>query len=167
MRKFFCAIAVVVVLFTSVLTLYRNGSWKDQLTMAVDMVAKSPLKARTHTGLGMSLGLRGEADAALREYEIAMRLEPTYTSSYAPAAVIYGQRGELLRSIAIFTWLIELDPTDHKAHTGLGAALMLSGALKEAEREFELALESNPYYERARDNLSIVRSMMRERATIL
>ena len=167
MRKVFCAIAVAVVLCISVLTLYRNGYWENDFTMAIDMVAKSPSKARTHTGVGIVLGLRGETDAALREYEIAMRLEPTFTPPYAPAAVIYGQRGDLLRAVEIFMWLIEFDPTDHKAHTGLGAALMLSGALKEAEAEFELALKFNPYYERARDNLSIVRSMMRDGSAVL
>lgn len=81
MNKVCCAIAVVIVLFTSVLSLYRNVYWKDTLTMGIDMVTKSPSKARTYANRGISLELHGGTDAALREYDTAMRLEPTFTTS--------------------------------------------------------------------------------------
>jgi protein O-mannosyl-transferase len=52
----------------------RNAAWETRLSMARDAAAKSPRKARVHANLGHALGERGDQEAAVREYRLALAL---------------------------------------------------------------------------------------------
>ena len=66
-----------------VATARRNVLWTDPYLLWSDAVAKSPRKARPQTHLGYALYLRGDFDAAIDRFRIAIALDPEATD--APA----------------------------------------------------------------------------------
>ena len=63
-------------------TIRRNVLWSDPVLLWSDAVAKSPRKARAQNNLGYALYLRGDFDAAIECFRIAIALDPT--TPYAP-----------------------------------------------------------------------------------
>jgi tetratricopeptide (TPR) repeat protein len=65
---------VVGVLASS--TMRRNVLWSDPVLLWSDAVAKSPRKARAQNNLGYALYLRGDYDAAIERFRLALALDP-------------------------------------------------------------------------------------------
>jgi len=63
-------------------TIRRNVLWSDPVLLWSDAVAKSPRKARAQNNLGYSLYLRGDYDAAIDRFRLALALDPEVP--YAP-----------------------------------------------------------------------------------
>jgi protein O-mannosyl-transferase len=57
-------------------TLGRNAVYADPVVFWSDGVAKSPRKARPHTNLGFAWFMAGDMDQAIRQYRIALALDP-------------------------------------------------------------------------------------------
>ena len=55
-------------------TYCRVGLWRSKLALWSDCVAKSPLKARVHLGLGNALGKDGNIERAIAEFRYALDL---------------------------------------------------------------------------------------------
>jgi len=154
---FFAAVGIIF----SIVTFQKNVLWGSEKGLWLDILQKSPSKARPHTNLGMAYDLDGNIAKAEDEYNKAIQLEPDYLAAYAPLAVMYGKRGDVDRAIEMFLWLIPRLPNrDPKAHTGLGVAYMIKGLLKDAEREFQEALKIDPNYEIAHYNLAEIYGQM-------
>jgi tetratricopeptide (TPR) repeat protein len=64
-------------------TILRNQTWRDEVRLYEDVVAKSPYKARGHTGLAWALYKRGEYEAAIQSIKQALVLLPDKRSEFA------------------------------------------------------------------------------------
>lgn len=73
-----CVLVGVALMLTTVI---RNRVYSNQVTFWSDAVRKSPIKARTHNNLGYALYEAGELDAALREFRVALSLDPESSSA--------------------------------------------------------------------------------------
>lgn len=62
----------------SMTTVSRNTVWENDLTLWKDAVDKTPLSSRAHNGLADVYAARGLVEHALREYQIAVELNPDY-----------------------------------------------------------------------------------------
>lgn len=71
------ALAIAVILGVS--TARRNLLYGSEAALWQDSVAKAPQNARAHHNLGYSYELAGELQPAVREYRIAIALEPDNT----------------------------------------------------------------------------------------
>jgi protein O-mannosyl-transferase len=67
--------AAVVVLLAGA-TVDRNRAYRDAVTFWRDTAGKSPQKSRPHTNLGYALRQAGDLDGAIREYRVALSLDP-------------------------------------------------------------------------------------------
>ncbi|MBI5075689.1 MAG: tetratricopeptide repeat protein [Nitrospirae bacterium] len=89
-RSFFNrqTIPVIVSLFAitgmyfGILTVQRNQAWKSDFILWSDTVEKSPDSDVAHNNLGVAYEHKGLFDDALREYETAISLNPTYMEAY-------------------------------------------------------------------------------------
>jgi len=57
-------------------TVSRNALYADPVAFWSDAAAKSPRKARPHTNLGHALSVAGDFDGAIREFRLALALDP-------------------------------------------------------------------------------------------
>jgi tetratricopeptide (TPR) repeat protein len=106
-------------------------------------LALQPNDANTHYNLGVSYGETEDYISAIREYREAKRLDPTRLDVRQnlgsalmhtdPAAAITEMRE-----------LVALAPDYPVCHRCLGSALYSVGRLQEAEKEFRIAISSDP-----------------------
>ena len=160
----------------AVLTLTRNATYRSDVALWNDTIAKQPRNARAHVQLADALATSGRPEAALPYYRKAIELET--------AAVHPGDRTLLTEmfinlgnallalgrpddAIASYRRAIEHDALAKTAHYNLGSVLMESGHCDEAAAELETAIRLDPNYASAHTNLGSVRLQQRRPADAL
>jgi hypothetical protein len=151
-------------------TVQRIGVWQNSYTLWDDTVKKSPNVALVHDAFGEALMERGAVDDAIRQFQVALRLEPESTArnlgpvarnaianTYNNLGAAYGRKGMTDDAIPLFATAIRLNPGFGKAYFNLGNAFMQKGAVAQALQCFETAFRLNP------DNPSIDANLRRTR----
>lgn len=87
------------------------------------------------------------------------RKEPKKGSVREALGRAYYNWGRFERSEAEFRAAIEIDPTNHYAHFGLGLSLLKRGELKMASRHLKLAVAMSPEDEDYRRALKILEKL--------
>jgi tetratricopeptide (TPR) repeat protein len=99
--------------------------------------------ARTLLGY-VELEIRGDTDAAIREYAKVIELKPDSAEAYSNLAVAQKKKGELEQAIASLNKALQLKPDFAGAITTRGAIFAEQYKWSEARRDFEQALKLNP-----------------------
>ncbi len=73
---------IIVAIYFGVLTVQRNHTWKNDYNLWSDTVEKSPDSDVAHNNLGVAYEHAGLLNDALREYEMAISLNPSYMDAY-------------------------------------------------------------------------------------
>jgi lipoprotein NlpI len=82
----------------------------------------------------------GQVDAALRDYEQALSLDPKLAYVYNDRSVIWMDRGDHARAMMDIDHALRLDPRYSNAHMNRGSALLGQGKKIEAMAEFDRAV---------------------------
>jgi tetratricopeptide (TPR) repeat protein len=138
------------------LTRQQIGYWKDGETLFRHALAVTENNAVAHDALGVALDNKGQIDEAIRHFQEAVRLKPTYTGAHYNLGVAFFQRGRTDEAIRQFQEALRLEPDHAQAHNNLGAALGRKGQTDEAIREFQEALRLQPDDAEALRNLNIL-----------
>jgi tetratricopeptide (TPR) repeat protein len=110
-----------------------------------------------HYNLGLAFRQKALYDEALREFRLATeRGEDTYLVQQAQAEMLL-LRGEGSEAQPLYRGLIEQESGSPKLWNELGVAEHQTGALEQAELAYERALEIDPTYALAWNNLGVVR----------
>jgi tetratricopeptide (TPR) repeat protein len=86
----------VTVLAFSVRTVVRNRDWRDTLSLYSAAVRAVPNDAKMHANLAGEYFSRGQLEAAAKEYQIALRINPESPDTMAFYAALEFQRGNYL-----------------------------------------------------------------------
>ena len=135
------SIIVFIIIFNSLSTFQRNKIWKEGVTLWPDVVKKSPQKARPRNYLGIAYKAKGNLKAAVKEFKMALKLDPMYTNAYVNLGVSYFDLGKVDKSIIAFKHAIRFAPNHADAHYNLGIAYGEKGMIKEAFSEMRKAKE--------------------------
>jgi len=103
----------------------------------------SHVEARTLLGY-VELEVRGDADAAVREYRKVIELKAGSAEAYGNLAVALKKRGDLDEAMASLNQALELKPGFAAAFTTRGGVHAEQGRWTEARRDFQQALKLNP-----------------------
>jgi protein O-mannosyl-transferase len=87
---------------------------------------------------------RVDLESALRSFEEATRIDPTYAGAHVNAAITCRELGRRDEAIRHFRQAIELEPGRQEHHTDLAQVLELDNRLIEAKSQYEAALSLNP-----------------------
>jgi tetratricopeptide (TPR) repeat protein len=138
--------AVIVVLVWAILTIQRNGDYRDLVTLTRTTVDARPDNSRAWIAHGSALVEKGDDESALGAYEMAVRTGPR--SPYA-----YLARGGMLAHLhrydlaeADFKAAGQLDSSMPEPHLELGKLYLVENQLPVAEAEFRRAIELYPYW---------------------
>jgi tetratricopeptide (TPR) repeat protein len=121
------------------------------------------IEARTLLGY-VELEVRGDADAAIKEYTRVIELRPDLPEAYSNLAVAQKKKGELNQAIASLNQALERKPGFAAALTTRGGILAEQNKWTEARRDFEAALKHNPAYDGALYGLAEARRADRDYA---
>ncbi len=96
---------------------------------------------------GIDLSIKGDYDAAIKEFKRAIGLSPSSTNSakaHEYMANAYLKQNKTKESIATYRQAIRFFPTDDAAHLQLGTLLFSKERYKEALEEYKMAVRLNP-----------------------
>jgi hypothetical protein len=148
------ALLAGIVALYGLATLSRAMVWSDNLTLFRDTAAKSPDHYASQTSLANALYERGEIDAAIERYRIALALRP-HENTRTNLGIAYLRKGWTDAAIAELTTAVATLPGDPKAHTALGFAYEGKGRLAAAAAEYEAAVSIDPEAAVAHNHLGV------------
>ena len=116
-----------------------------------------PKDASLRQQLGELLRDLGDVEAALARLHEAVRVDPANAAAWNALGMTLGGQGRLQEAEEAFRTAIARDATDHRYFFNLGLALGRQGRSAEGRPYFEKALELNPGFTPAREELRKVR----------
>jgi mono/diheme cytochrome c family protein len=124
-----------------------------QESMARHNVAKNPADFEAHYNLGAMLQARGEVDAALKEYQLALQIRPedaTANNAMAGASLASGHTEQAVKYLEV---ALLSRPNYFDAHYNLGTALAMQNDFAGAVAQFGAAVQLNAMDANAQANL--------------
>jgi Tfp pilus assembly protein PilF len=118
--------------------------------------------AEAHTFLGWAYSFQGRVDEAIKECEIAIRIDPDFGNPYNDIGVYLIEKGEYDEAIS---WLQKAmvakryEPR-HYPHMNMGRVLAKKGQFLAAVQELKRALAMEPNYAPARIELHKLLGML-------
>lgn len=156
--------AACLVLIYAAMTVPRLGVWRDSVTLWNDVLAKHPDAWLALNNRGIALAEAGEADAAVADFDEALRLNPTYTDALVNRGAAKLQAGRLEAALADLVRAARTQP----GHPQVGRLLaearyrqalrsLEAGDREAAVRDLELVLRADPQWPGAREALARAR----------
>jgi protein O-mannosyl-transferase len=152
-RLWFFVAAMTMLISLAVTTYQRNEVWRDDITLWSDVINKSPDNYRGWTNLGYAFKQSGNLNAAIANYDRALRLKPDYYFALSNKGAVLGRTGKSDEAILLFKMALQYKPDYSLALNNLGVALASKGETEDATAYFLKALAIKPDYFDARVNL--------------
>ncbi len=147
------------------MTRRQLGYWRDSVTLFNHAVGLAPDSHTLHTMMGNALVHKGDAGAAIKEYEKALSLKPDYGKARNNLALLHlnlgnalSDKGDLDAAIGQYRQSLSLAPNLSGTHNNLGITLAKRGDMNAAIKEFQDALALDPNSADARNNLELALS---------
>ena len=102
----------------------RVNVYENAETLWTDTLAHNPSAWIAHTDVGQALFAKGQTNAAIQQYELALQLEPRSPETHYDDAVALFQNGQVDEAIAHYQKALEIYPSFLEAHINLAAALL-------------------------------------------
>ncbi len=90
--------------------------WRDDVTLWSDVVSKDPLNFRAFNNLGYDLMRRGDLNAAMVNYDSAIRLKPDHCIAISNKGVLLAKMGKTDEAIVLFRKALDLKPDYMAGH---------------------------------------------------
>lgn len=145
--------------------LFEQDQFDEAVRYYSAYLTARPNDAGALTNLGISLASTGKADQALPAFRRAVEIDPANASARQNLARALLNQGDLEGAAAQATQLLRMRE-DAVGHDLLGRVLGSQGKIDEAVREFERALQIDPTYEQARQDLAVTRRGIKTRRAI-
>ena len=144
-RKVKIICASILLLFTSI-TFYQSRKFADRLTFWKAAASDSPHSPLAQRNLGAMYYLDGQADQAIKYYNLALALNPNEAMVHNNLGLILFEKGNYGQAEKEYHKELSLYPTYDKALFNLGNLYYQEKRYTEAVYLFKAALNANPYY---------------------
>ena len=132
--------------------LYEN--WDDGIQEIVKVISpkfyepfnREPCNAEEYNKRGDARHSRGELDLAIKDYDMAIELEPDYHKAYNNRGNAYAEQQKFDRAINEYNIAIELDPEHSHPYNGRGNAYREKGDIDQAIKDYTKAIKLKPDY---------------------
>ncbi|HTY44371.1 MAG TPA: tetratricopeptide repeat protein [Patescibacteria group bacterium] len=162
LRKISRYAMVFILLGYAQFTFIQNIGWANNMIFWSNMAEQYPRSASAHSGLGEALRKAGIADEAIREYTVALSLDPGYAKDYNELGVCFYEKGMLKEAAQEFTKALQLDPGYATAYANLGGALGDQRFYQQAVACFEKAIQLDGRCIRAYNGLAVTYARMKK-----
>jgi Tfp pilus assembly protein PilF len=121
-----------------------------------DSLRSQPDSHAAHYNLGNHYLNMGRPDAALVEFQTAMKLEPSFMPPLVNAALIYARQNQNSEAESLLRKALALDAASAEINFNLGLLLGEKGDTTGAEACLRTALKSDPQFAPAAYNLAVI-----------
>src|SRR5262249_22956274 len=109
-RAIVSVVVVVVLVDWSAVTIARNPVWRDDMSLARDMVRTAPDSAHAHHFLGATDGGGGRAGGACVEFVRVLDISPGHLWTLSLVALPPQRRGAPHSALASYRHILDIDP---------------------------------------------------------
>ncbi len=150
---FFPLITLVILSVLGCLAWRQVEYWKDAETVFRHAIRVTEGNYLAHNNLGAALARKGKFDAALIQYEEALRIKPQYADAFFNRGEALAALRRLTDAESSYKDALRVKPSLAEAHNNLGIIMASRGRMDEAASHFIAALRIRPDYKIAEDNL--------------
>ncbi|MDE3065912.1 MAG: tetratricopeptide repeat protein [Verrucomicrobiota bacterium] len=154
-RRMLALVASVALAGCLAVTSRQLQYWKNSVTLFTHAIKVTKDNALAHCNLGEALATGGKPEAALAEFNEALRINTNYPQALNDKGALLQQLGRVDEAIEQFKLLLRSQPHWYLAQRNFGLALFEQGKIDEAIVHFRAALRSNPADDRSLANLGI------------
>ena len=147
------SISLLVLMVYSIATTKRHVVWKNNFSLWLDTVEKSPDSIPALGNLGIAYGKRGLWDQAAAEFKKSIKIDPNYAKSHFNLGDAYSDRNLWDKAIIKYKEAIKINPNYSRAHFKLGNAYFAKGLVDQAIIEYKKTIEIRPDFANAYNNL--------------
>jgi Tfp pilus assembly protein PilF len=137
------------------LTRQQLGHWQDSETLFRHELEVAENNDLAHYNLGLALGMKGQVDEAISQYQEAIRLKPDNAAAHYNLGIDLYKKGQIDEAIRQYQETIRLKPDYALAHNNLGNAFLRKGQTAEAINQYQEAIRLKPDSADAHYNLGI------------
>ncbi|MBM2833502.1 MAG: hypothetical protein HW406_663 [Candidatus Brocadiaceae bacterium] len=133
--------------------IWKNGDWRDELTLWTKTILRSPDSHRAHCNLGIVYMENGLTEKAQMEYQTALELNPQNANIHNNLGAVYTKKGLDDQALIEYKEAINLDNSYAQPHNNLGNIYFNQGLIDKAKAEYEEALRIKPDHALAHNGL--------------
>lgn len=156
-------IRMVVVSLTAVgmIALFATASrqvkvWENSKTLWTDVLSKQPKLALAYNNLGLYYRQAGNPDEAIKNYNLAIRYDPSKGYFYNNRGKVYFERGEFEQALEDCNKCLEITPDHVNALSNRGAIYGMKKNYEQALADLTRALELDPQNSSALSNRGVI-----------
>lgn len=131
------SISILVLILLAVASGRRTLVWKDELTLWSDAVQKSPGSRFARQGLAEALEAGGDLAGAAAQYLEALKDDPASPELNSQAGVVFAELKDFARALPLLRAAVRYRPANGTYRMNLAAALLESGAYRDALAELK------------------------------
>ena len=121
-----------------------------------------PNMVEAHSNLGIALMQGGKIEAAISQFQKALQLNPDFITAENNLKRALAIRKELETEISRLQELLRNDPENFELHFQLGNLYFRKGEQRQAKQQYNRALQLNPKFVPALNNLALVTAAKQE-----
>jgi tetratricopeptide (TPR) repeat protein len=135
------------------ITRQQLGCWKDSEFLFRHTLAVAENSYLARNGFGLALDQKGQTDAAIAQFQEAIRLKPDYAMAYNNLGAALDEQGRTDEAIRQIEEAIRLKPDYANAHNNLGIAFLKENRIDEAISQFQEVIRLRPDFAEAYNHL--------------
>jgi len=155
----FLSAVFIIILFVVViaLTIKQIGIWKNGIIFWSYVIEKEPQSVpMAYCNRGVTYKTMGHLNEAIRDYDKAIALNPSFAKAYYNRGVALNGTGRADKAIADFDRTITLDPFHVNAYNQRGLLREKMGFRDKAVSDYNKAIDSDPNSPEAYFNLGVL-----------
>ena len=154
------AALLVVSVALATRTVARNHDWRDDFSLFSTDVRAVPGSAKIHGNLGVEYKYRGQPDAAIGEFQTALRIYPNFPEVLEVYGIVMSQMGTDEEALRLLEKALSLTPEESVDHdfraVSLAAQLSKMGRTDEALHLLNQVIGKSSGYARAWANRAVI-----------
>jgi tetratricopeptide (TPR) repeat protein len=133
---------------------HQVGYWRDSVSLFEHTLAVIPKNPKIRYNLANEYRARGNMDAAIHNYRIALETDSGSASTLINLGNALGSKGELDAAIDVYQLALDREPRNANAHNSLATVLRAKGDVDTAILRYRYAIALDPNFYLAHYNLA-------------
>jgi tetratricopeptide (TPR) repeat protein len=155
-------LSVAVLLACATLTERQIGYWQNSQTLFQHSLAVTADNVTARVNLGIALLDAKQPDAAILQFDDALRLQPNSAEAHNNLGEAWSRKGQYAAAVREYRESMRIEPDLPDAYNDLGTVLVRQGQTNEAIHEFQAAIQVNPNYVEPYENLGSLMAMLNQ-----
>ncbi|MCH8889641.1 MAG: tetratricopeptide repeat protein [Myxococcales bacterium] len=133
---------------------HQVGYWRDSVSLFEHTLAAIPKNPKIRYNLANEYRARGDMDAAIRNYRIALETDSESVNTRINLGNALQSKGELDAAVDVYQSALDREPRNANAHNSMGTVLRAKGDVDTAILRYRYAIALDPDFYLAHYNLA-------------